>query len=147
MYIIFFLVIFICSNPDVQEYFAKLIGKDKANAMSGFLLAFLFGLLIIFIYSLNNQNVSENFLFKVSDFNPRLNGLYNGKPTPFQFDRIGCDHNPPVGGNPDMITSNGESIQKYCQYRKDPISEYIGDKNETYYGTDPHIFPNFGDTF
>lgn len=150
MYFIFFIALFICCNPTMQDMFAKSLGKDKPDSISGYVLAFLIGMIIILLCNLTEKKdqISEDFLFKVSDFSPRCSGLYIGKPTTFQYDRIGCNYNKPVGGNPDMIINqtNGESIKGYCTPEKNPPLGYIGDKNAVRYDGDPHILPNFGDT-
>jgi hypothetical protein len=150
MYFIFFIAIFICSNPDFQDMFARLLGKEKSDTTSGYLSAFSIGIIIILLYNLTEKKdkVSEDFLFKVSDFSPRCNGLYFGKPTTFQYDRIGCNYNKPVGGNVDMIINetNGESIKSYCHEDKNSPLGYIGDKNAVRYDGDPKMFTNFGDT-
>jgi hypothetical protein len=143
-------MLFLCSNPQIQELFAKLLGKDKPDPLSGYLLALLSGLFIIFVYSINynekkKEKNREDFLFKVSDFNPKASGLYFGKPTPFQFDRIGCTNNYPVGGNNDMITNNMKSIKPYCEYCKtkenSEDNEYINKNNV--YGIDYDILNNY----
>jgi hypothetical protein len=149
MFCIFLLILIICSNPTVQQELAKSVGKDKPDWLSGLMLAFIGGLLILLIFYVKKQTLNEPFLFKVSDFNPRCNGLYRGKPTTFQYDRIGCNYNRPVTeNNPDFIESNLESIQPYCTEDKNPPLGYIvGDKNkDVLYNGDPKLFQNYGDT-
>ena len=74
--------------------------------------------------------------------------MYFGKPTTFQYDRIGCNYNKPVGGNPDMIQNiqqGDESIKGYCTPDLNPPLGYIvGDKDkDTLYDGDPHLFQNY----
>ena len=111
--------------------------------MTCFCLAFLCCLLIILILNLSEKNVSkkkkEDFLFKVSDFNPRCNGMYNGKPTTFQYNQIGCNYNQPVGYNPDIITSNQKSIRPYCDEEKNPPLGMHSYKDSELYGNEYKI--------
>jgi len=146
MMIVFLIVLLICTNPLIQNSFAKLIGKDKPTELSGLLLGLLFGSGFVIYHYL--KKTKEPFLFKVSDFNPRCGGLYYGKPTTFQYDRIGCNYNVPVSeNNPDMITTNGKSIQGYCTPDPDPPLGYIvGDGKKDMYNGDPKLFTNYGDT-
>ena len=145
MYFLFFIILYICANPNIQNIFAKMIGKQSADTMSGFLLAFLASLLIVLIVNTMKHN-KEPFLFQVSKFNPRCNGLYRGKPSTFQYDQIGCNQNKPVGGNPDMITSDDKSIKGYCTPELNPPLGYIANEKDQMYGGDPNLFQNYGDT-
>lgn len=147
MLLIFFIILLICANPSVQNNFAKLFGKDKPTEITGFVLALIFAAGLVLYHRLKKTN--EPFLFKVSKFNPRCGGLYVGKPTTFQYDRIGCNYNVPVtGNNPDFITNNGKSIQPYCTPEANPPLGYIvGDeKRDVLYDGDPKLFTNYGDT-
>ena len=145
MYFLIFLIIFMCAHPDIQNFFAKMIGKQSSDAMSGFLLALLSAFIVVLINTAMKHN-KEPFLFQVSKFNPRCNGLYRGKPTTFQYDQIGCNHNKPVGGNPDMITSDDKSIKGYCTPELNPPLGYIASDKDQMYGGDPNLFQNYGDT-
>jgi hypothetical protein len=149
MYTLVFLFLFICSNPSVQDFFASIIGKKQPDVISGFCLALLFSLVMILLYNMK-QHTSEPFLFKVSNFNPRCNGLYNGKPNTFQYQQIGCNYNKPVGGNPDMILNNQQSdtsIKGYCTPEQDQPLGFIASPNkDKLYGSDPHYFQSFGDS-
>jgi hypothetical protein len=145
-YILVFAVILIVGNPIVQQQFAQLCKKSTVDSTTGFLLS-LSGIFLLSIFLLiNNESLKEPFLFKVSEFNPRCNGLYFGKPTTFQFDRIGCKYNEPVYQfNPDMIETNGKSIAPYCEYKENQPLGYIAHPGDKLYDNDPHIFTNFGD--
>lgn len=154
MYLLFFIIIFICSNPTIQQLFANVIGKQQPDVLSGFSLAFLLCVFAILIYNIKYQtnddgeHINEPFLFQVSKFNPRCSGLYYGKPTTFQYDRIGCNYNKPVGGNPDMIQNvqdSDTSIKGYCTPEANPPLGYIASNKDQLYNGDPHMFPNFGD--
>ena len=138
IYIVFFILLFLCSNPNIQQLFASFLGKDKPNAITGLCLAFLCCVLVILSLSLNDKN-KEPFLFKVSDFNPRCNGMYNGKPTTFQYDRMGCNYNEPVGSNPDIITSNQKSIKSFCNQQQNPPLGMNANKDSQLYGNEYKI--------
>jgi len=145
MYFLIFLIIFMCASPDVQNTFAKMLGKSSADPFSGFFLALLACVLILLV-EMSMKKQKESFLFQVSKFNPRCNGLYRGKPTTFQYDQIGCNYNKPVGGNPDMITSDDKSIKGYCTQNLTPPLGYIADSTDQMYSGDPKMFKNYGDT-
>lgn len=138
IYTILFLILFLCANPDIQNLFASFLGQEKPSVLTGFCLAFLCCILIILLKNLSEKN-KEDFLFKVSDFNPRCNGMYNGKPTTFQYDRIGCNYNEPVGHNPDIITSNQKTIHSYCNEEKNPPLGMYSNKDSKLYGNEYKI--------
>ena len=130
MFCIFLLILISCSNPTIQQELAKAVGKDKPDWLSGLMLALVGGMFILLISYVRKQTLNEPFLFKVSDFNPRCNGLYRGKPTTFQYDRIGCNYNRPVTEN-----------------KNPPLGYIVGDKNkDVLYDGDPKLFQNYGDT-
>lgn len=149
MIYLFFLILLFCTNPTVQQRLAGLLGKEKSDVFSGLLLALIGAIIVLIIAYVRKHTTNEPFLFKVSDFNPRCGGLYRGKPTTFQYDRIGCNYNRPVTeNNPDFIETNGKSIQPYCTADANPPLGYIvGDKSkDVLYDGDPKLFPNYGDT-
>jgi hypothetical protein len=145
IYTILFLILFLCANPEIQNLFASFLGQEKPNVFSGFCLAFLCCLLIIIIINFGKNSGKdpkknkEDFLFKVSEFNPRCNGMYNGKPTTFQYNQIGCNYNQPVGYNPDIITSNQKSIRPYCDEEKNPPLGMHSNKDSELYGNEYKI--------
>jgi len=142
--IVLFIILLICTNPWFQNNLAKLFGREAPTELTGLFSALLFGLVILIINKIKHSR--EPFLFKVSDFNPRCGGLYIGKPTTFQYDRIGCNYNVPVSeNNPDMITTNGKSIQPYCTPEANPPLGYIAHDKSQLYDGDPGLFTNFGD--
>ena len=146
MYFLIFFILFICANPEIQNLFANMIGKQSSDSVSGSLLALFACLLVVLVHNTTKSSSAEPFLFQVSKFNPRCNGLYRGKPSTFQYDQIGCNYNKPVGGNPDMITSNDKSIKGYCTPELNPPLGYIANDKDPMYGGDPHLFQNYGDT-
>jgi hypothetical protein len=152
MFCIFLFILIVCSNPNVQQQLAKVTQKDKPDWMTGLILAILGGIVILLISYVKKQTINEPFLFKVSDFNPRCNGMYIGKPTTFQYSSMGCkyDASPSVyENNPDVIETNLKSVQPYCTEDKNPPLGYIvGDKNkDAMYSGNPHIFQSYGDTY
>jgi len=150
MMLIFLVILLICSNPWFQTQVAKMIGKENPTEFSGLLIALFFAAVLFMLHKY--KKISEPFLFQVSKFNPRCSGLYFGKPTTFQYDRIGCNYNPPITqNNPDMIENKCvdtpcKSVQDYCKEQQNPPLGYIGTDKDTFYEGDPHLFPNFGDT-
>ena len=141
--IVLFIILLICTNPWFQNKVANMCGKENPTELTGFLIALFFGAIL---WLLKSNHLHEPFLFKVSEFNPRCGGLYVGKPTTFQYDRIGCNYNVPVSGNnPDMIKTNGKSIQPYCTPEANPPLGYIAHDKSQLYDGDPGLFPNFGD--
>ena len=65
--------------------------------------------------------------------------MYNGKPTTFQYNQIGCNYNQPVGYNPDIITSNQKSIRPYCDEEKNPPLGMHSYKDSELYGNEYKI--------
>ena len=149
IYILVLVCIFVVGNPMIQSKFANLVNKVQPDTSSGFFLSLLVaGLLVVIFIILNKKgNLSEPFLFQVSKFNPKCRGLYFGKPTTFQYDRIGCQYNEPVSQfNPDFIESNGVPVApSFCKENPDAPLGYIAHKGDRLYDSDPKIFPNFGD--
>jgi hypothetical protein len=149
MFSIFLFILIVCSNPNVQQQLAKMMKKDTPDWVTGLILAMLGGIVILLISYIKKQTINEPFLFKVSDFNPRCGGMYVGKPTTFQYTRMGCNYNNPVSeNNPDVIETNLKSIKPYCTEDPNPPLGYIvGDKSkDALYGGNPHIFQSYGDT-
>jgi hypothetical protein len=151
IYVLVLVCIFVVGNPMIQVHFANLCNKSQPDSLSGFFLSLLVaGLLVaVFMILKRKENVSEPFLFQVSKFNPRCNGLYIGKPTTFQYDRIGCNYNEPVSNfNPDFIASNGVPVSPtFCKENPDAPLGYIAHKGDDLYDSDPKLFPNFGDKY
>ena len=83
MYFLIFFILFICANPEIQNLFANMIGKQSSDSVSGFLLALFGCLLVVLVHNTMKSSSAEPFLFQVSKFNPRCNGLYRGKPSTY----------------------------------------------------------------
>ena len=137
IYILVLICIFVAGNPMIQARFANLCNKAQPDMSSGFFLSLLVGSLLVAIFMILKRkgNVSEPFLFQVSKFNPRCNGLYIGKPTTFQYDRIGCQYNPPVSEfNPDFINTNGVPVAPtFCKEDPNPPLGYIAHPGDHLY--------------
>ena len=132
----------ICTNPSFQTKFANLLGKESPTELSGFLIALFFGA-VIYLYHLNFKKTSEPFLFEVSKYKPRLNGLYEGIPTTFQYDSILSNYNCSSNQtNPDM-PKNNESIRTSCIPDNNPPLGKVGTEKDTFYGGNPRIFSNY----
>ncbi len=149
IYILVLICIFVVGNPTIQTHFSKLCNKVQPDMTSGFFLSLLAASLLVAVFMILKRkgNLSEPFLFQVSKFNPRCNGLYIGKPTTFQYDRIGCSYNEPVSEfNPDFIKTNGVPVAPdFCKEDPNPPLGYIAHKGDQLYNSDPQMFPNFGD--
>ena len=143
MYMVVFLLLFVCSNPHVQKMISKLVNKEQPDIYSGVLLAIIASLVYIFVNSVTNKFCStEPFLFEVTKNKPQCHGLYTGRPTTFQYDRIGCG-NPPVGGNVDMITVDGKSMASYCAKQDTREVKDVIDENQPLYGNESPLYPSF----
>ena len=141
MYILVLICIFVAGNPTIQARFANLCNKAQPDMSSGFFLSLLVASLLVALFMILKRkgNVSEPFLFQVSKFNPRCNGLYIGKPTTFQYDRMCCNYNEPVGSNPDIITSNQKSIKSFCNQQQNPPLGMNANKDSQLYGNEYKI--------
>ena len=141
MYYLCFLLIFICSNPTVQRSFSRLLGNETQTEVSGFLLAVLCCSLLLLTYYISQKDSKEPFYFEVSKFKPSCHGLYRGRPTSFQYDRIGCDRNRPVGDIPNLISlPDNQDVKSYCKENKNPPLGHVFDENTPLYGNEHKFF-------
>jgi len=142
-----FLLLFICSNPKVQELFSQSVGYN--SVLSGFLLAFICCLVLIMASSLassleKNDKPKEPFLFEVSKFKPSCHGLYRGRPNSYQYDRIGCNKGKPNNYIPWSITlSNNGDVKSYCHEDKDAPLGYVVNDKTTLYGNEHSDYKSF----